>query len=59
MYFEFAVVLSLAINVVSILLDIVILAIWYPHHDPHDPRTRYSSSEQFSAVMAIFNLIFR
>merc|ERR1712029_602849 len=53
------VILSLAIDVVSILLDIVVLAIWYPHQYPHQDRIINSSSEQFSAVMAIFNLIFR
>jgi len=45
------VILSMAIDVISILLDIVVLAIAYP--------VRQSSGEQFSAVMAIFNLIFR
>lgn len=45
------VVLSLIIDVVSIVLDIIVLAVFYPH----DAK----SSEQFSAVMAIFNLIFR
>jgi len=49
------VILCLGIDVVSILLDIVVLAIWYPH----DSKVRNNSSEQFSAVMAIFNLIFR
>ena len=51
----FSVILCLGIDVVSILLDIVVLAIWYPH----DSKVRNNSSEQFSAVMAIFNLIFR
>ena len=49
--FTFTVVLSLVIDIVSILLDIIVLAVWYPHEA--------KSSEQFSAVMAIFNLIFR
>lgn len=45
------IILSLLIDIVSILLDIIVLAVWYPHEA--------KSSEQFSAVMAIFNLIFR
>jgi len=45
------VILSLLIDIVSILLDIIVLAISYPHEA--------KSSDQFSAVMAIFNLIFR
>ena len=54
-HLTFLVILCLGIDVVSILLDIVVLAIWYPHNS----KVLNNSSEQFSAVMAIFNLIFR
>ena len=49
--FYFAVLLALVIDCISVVLDIIVLAVWYPHEA--------KSSEQFSAVMAIFNLIFR
>ena len=45
------VILALVIDCLSVILDIIVLAVWYPHEA--------KSSEQFSAVMAIFNLIFR
>lgn len=45
------VLLALVIDCISVVLDIIVLAVWYPHEA--------KSSEQFSAVMAIFNLIFR
>lgn len=45
------IILALVIDCLSVILDIIVLAVWYPHEA--------KSSEQFSAVMAIFNLIFR
>ena len=47
-----AVFLTLVINCVSILLDIIILAIHYP-------ALRRDSTAEFSAVMAVFNLLLR
>jgi len=47
------VLLSMLIEVMSILMDIIILAIFYPSGE------LWSSTEKFSAVMAIFNLTFR
>ncbi|XP_023327388.1 type-1 angiotensin II receptor-associated protein [Eurytemora carolleeae] len=46
------VLVCLAVNIISILLDIIIIAIYFPSH------TKNSTAE-FSGVMAIFNLIFR
>ncbi len=45
------VVLALGINALSMMLDIIALAVSFPAHP--------SSTEEFSAVMAIFNLILR
>merc|ERR1711997_1238182 len=47
------VLLALLIEVMSILMDIIILAVFYPSGE------LWSSTEKFSAVMAIFNLTFR
>ena len=50
---EDAIFLTLIINCVSVLLDIIILAIHYPN------EILDSSTAEFSAVMAIFNLLLR
>lgn len=50
-FFCLAVFLSLLIDLVSILLDIIVLSIYFPG--------TASSTEKFSAVMAILNLAFR
>ena len=42
--------LALAINVMSFLLDIIVLSVNFPKN---------SSKGEFSAVMAIFNLVLR
>jgi len=47
------VLLSILIEVMSIFMDIIILAIYYPSGE------LWSSTEKFSAVMAIFNLTLR
>jgi len=47
------VLLSMLIEMMSILMDIIILAIYYPSGE------LWSSTEKFSAVMAIFNLTLR
>jgi len=47
------VLLSILIEVISIFMDIIILAIYYPSGE------LWSSTEKFSAVMAIFNLTLR
>jgi len=49
---EDAVFLTLIINSISVLLDIIILAIHYP-------SLRQDSTAEFSAVMGIFNLLLR
>ena len=48
-----AVFLAMVLNVVSVLLDIVALSVRFPS------GTVYGSTEKFSGVMAIFNLILR
>ena len=50
---SFLVLLSILIEVMSIFMDIIILAIYYPSGE------LWSSTEKFSAVMAIFNLTLR
>jgi len=42
----------LAVNVIELLLDIIILSIYFP-------RKYSGSTAEFSAVMAVFNLVFR
>ena len=49
--FIFIVLLALFIDVLSVMLDIIILACFFP--------TNGGSTEKFSAVIAIFNLVFR
>ena len=51
--YHLLVLLSMIIEVMSILMDIIILAIYYPSGE------LWSSTEKFSAVMAIFNLTLR
>jgi len=46
--------LSLGINLVSIIFDIIILAIFYP-----SSSSGLGKTAEFSAVVAIFNLLFR
>jgi len=54
---EEPILLSLAINIVSVLLDIIILSIYYPRYDM--TGLTKSKTAEFSAVIAIFNLLFR
>lgn len=62
------VVLAILIDAISIVLDIIVITVWYPNDKDELRGVRLrqnekyfvnNSSEQFSAVMAIFNLIFR
>jgi len=46
--------MSLTVNVISILLDIIFIAVHFP-----DNRLAATPTNEFSAVMAIFNLFFR
>ena len=46
-----SVVLAIGINLVSVILDIVVLSIYFP--------AKLNATEEFSAVMAIFNLFLR
>ena len=49
--------LAMILNVVSVLLDIVVLSVWFPAKSPVS-STPYTTN-RFAAVMAIFHLIFR
>eukprot|EP00090_Calanus_glacialis_P037557 TRINITY_DN6479_c0_g1_i1.p1 TRINITY_DN6479_c0_g1~~TRINITY_DN6479_c0_g1_i1.p1 ORF type:complete len:196 (-),score=49.39 TRINITY_DN6479_c0_g1_i1:161-748(-) len=49
--------LSLGINLVSVLFDIIILSIYYPRYDLSGLSK--NKTAEFSAVIAIFNLLFR
>ena len=48
----FTVLLALLIDVLSVMLDIIVLSTYFPN-------TNSGHTEKFSAVIAIFNLIFR
>jgi len=49
--------LAMLLNVVSVILDIVVLSVWFPAKVPVS-STPYTTN-RFAAVMAIFHLIFR
>ena len=60
--------LAILIDAISVVLDIIVITVWYPNDKDELRGVRLrqnekyfvnNSSEQFSAVMAIFNLIFR
>ena len=50
--FNISVILALLIDILSVMLDIIVLSTYFPN-------TNSGHTEKFSAVIAIFNLFFR
>ena len=47
------------LNVLSVILDIVVLSVWFPPKYDYPGKNTAYTTNRFAAVMAIFNLIFR
>ena len=47
------------LNVVSVILDIVVLSVWFPPKYEYPGKNTAYTTNRFAAVMAIFNMIFR
>ena len=51
--------LAMILNVLSVILDIVVLSVWFPPKYDYPGKNTAYTTNRFAAVMAIFNLIFR
>ena len=51
--------LAMILNVLSVILDIVVLSVWFPPKYDYPGKNTAYTTNRFAAVMAVFNLIFR
>ena len=51
--------LTMILNVLSVILDIVVLSVWFPPKYDYPGKNTAYTTNRFAAVMAIFNMIFR